>query len=222
MSTVGYSVVMSRPQAHVVVSPQAWRVLMSPVRTEIAEALRCGGAMSMAELASATGRPADSLYRHVELLREAGFVVPAGFRKNGRHIEQLVDVAADDFLLELNDAQGEQENLAVVDTVRSFGRAAERAVRDASRARELRFDPANRNISINYELGWLTPEAYQEVRALVRRLKSIMDEGKRKREGRMYMTFVVATPVVRKSRRRSGPRKPGTRRADKAKPAAAN
>ncbi|MDX2017021.1 MAG: helix-turn-helix domain-containing protein [Planctomycetota bacterium] len=212
---------MSRPQSLVVVSPQAWRVLMSPVRTEIAEALRCGGAMSMSELASATGRPADSLYRHVELLREAGFVVPAGFRKNGRHIEQLVDVAADDFLLELNDAQGEQENLAVVDTVRSFARATERAVRDASRARELRFEQGSRNISINYEIGWLTPEAFQEVRALVRRLKSIMDEGKRKREGRMYMSFVVATPVVRKSRRRSGPRKGATRGKPHAKAATA-
>ena len=62
-------------------SPEAWRVLISPVRAEIAEALRLLGPCSMAELAAAIDRPADSLYQHLELLQKAGFVVQAGFRK---------------------------------------------------------------------------------------------------------------------------------------------
>lgn len=215
---------MGRPSKLVITSPPAWRVLLSPVRTEIVEALRCGGAMSMVELSTATGRANDSLYRHVELLRTAGFIVQAGFRKRGRHIEQLIDVAADDFLLELGNDRGDQENLVIIDTVRTFAKAAERAVRDAARARELRFEQSVRNLSINYELSWLTPEAFEEVRSLIRRLKVIMDEGRRKREGRLYMSFVVASPVVRQPTRRtpkvsSSPKKPPARtKARKSRP----
>lgn len=199
---------MGRPSQLIITSPQAWRVLLSPIRTEIVEALRCGGAMSMAELSTATGRANDSLYRHVELLRGAGFIVQAGFRKRGRHIEQLIDAAADDFRLELGNDRGDEENLVVIDTVRTFAKAAERTVRDAARAREFRFEQSARNLSINYELGWLTPAAFEEVRSLIRRLKAVMDEGRRKREGRLYMSFVVATPVVRKATRRPSKDKP--------------
>jgi predicted transcriptional regulator len=197
MTTVDRQVPAKRPAVIDITSPRAWRILMSPVRTEIAETLRASGAMSIAELAAAVGRPADTLYRHVEQLKAAGFVVTVGVRKSGRHLEQIIDVAADDFRLELADARGEQENQAVVDTVRAFGRAAERAARDAAAARELRFDGPSRNIAINYELGWLTPERFQEVRALVRRLKTIMDDAKAAREGRLYMTLVIACPVAR-------------------------
>ncbi len=210
----------TRPKALSVTSPKAWQVLVSPVRSEITEALRLLGPCSIADVAAAIDRPADTLYAHIKLLIRAGFIAESGYRKNGRHIEQLIDVVADDFVVEFKDNTGKAENQAIVATANSFLSAAARAVRDSAAARALEFTPDTRNISINYELSWLTPERFQEVRALIRRLKSIMDEGKSKREGRLYLTLAIATPVTRKrGARRSEPPAAQPRRAGRtAKP----
>ncbi|MFA6046332.1 MAG: helix-turn-helix domain-containing protein [Phycisphaerales bacterium] len=189
---------MSRPKAHLVSSPKAWEVLVSPVRTEIAEALRLVGPCPVSEIAQVIDRPADTLYRHIELLQKAGFVREVGFRKGARHAEVLLDVVADDFVVDFQDNQGNAENRAIIQTVSSFTSAVQRAVRDSAKARQLVLEPDGRNISINYELSWLTPEKFQEVRALIRRLKKLMDSGKKRREGRLYMTLAIATPVTRK------------------------
>ena len=187
-------------------SPDEWCVIVSPVRAEIVEALRLLGPCSAAEIAAAIGRPADSLYKHVELLQKAGFVVDAGFRKGERNVEQLFDAVADDFAIDFQDATGADENKAIVTTVNSFCKAMIRAVRDSAKARQLEFHPEKRNLAINYELSWLTEEAFQEFRGLVRRMKQLMDDGKKRREGRLYMSLIVATPVTRK--RGAGERKP--------------
>jgi len=190
-------------------SPEAWRVLISPVRAEIAEALRLLGPCSMAELAAAIDRPADSLYQHLELLQKAGFVVQAGFRKGSRNAEQLIDVVAEDFMIDFHDGTGAAENKAIVATANSFLKAMARAVRESAAARQIEFHPDKRNISINYELSWLTPEAFQEMRGLVRRIKQLMDDGKRRREGRLYLSLVIATPVTRRRRAGQRGRSPG-------------
>jgi hypothetical protein len=189
---------MKRTAFHLVRSPAAWSVLISPVRAEIAEALRLLGPCGIAELARVCGRPADGLYKHLELLQKAGFVVKTGFRKGARNVEQLFDVVADDFRIEFNDGKGAAENKAVVQTANSFLKSVGRAVRDSAAARQLEFDPDRRNISINYELSWLTIEEFQKVRALVGRIKKIMDRGKKKREGRLYMSLCITTPVTRR------------------------
>lgn len=189
---------MSRPAVHPVRSPSDWRVLVSPVRQEIAEAIRLLGPCSIGEIAQAIDRPADTLYKHVVLLQKAGFVVAAGFRKGERNVEQLIDVVADDFAIDFHDSTGAAENAAVVTTANAFLKAAGRAVRDSAKARQLQFEAETRNISINYELSWLTPEAFNKARELILRLKQLMDEGKKRREGRLYLTLAIATPVTRR------------------------
>jgi hypothetical protein len=189
---------MKRKSVHQVQSPAAWGVLISPVRAEMAEALRLLGPCSLAEIGAAINRPADALYKHLELLQQAGFVVEAGFRKGARNVEQLFDVVADDFMIDFKDGTGAAENKAVVTTANSFLKALGRAVRDSAAARQLEFHPARRNIAISYELSWLTPEDFQEVRSLIARIKQLMDAGKQKREGRLYMSLFVATPVTRR------------------------
>ncbi len=210
---------MNRKPSHLVRSPADWCVLVSPVRTEIVESLRLLGPCGTAEIAAALGRPADSLYKHIELLQKAGFVTEAGFRKGERNIEQLFDVVAEDFSIDFADATGAAESKAIVTTVNSFSKAMVRAVRDSARAGQLELQPERRNFAINYELSWLTPEAFQELRGLVRRVKQLMDDGKKRREGRLYLSLVVATPVTRKrgpvNRRRPAPnpaKKPTTQK----------
>lgn len=189
---------MSRPAVQLVRSPAAWEVMSSPVRTEIVEALRLIAPCSVAELAAVIDRPADTLYRHIELLQEAGFITEAGYRKGERNVEQLIDVAADDFAIDFRDSSGEAENRAVVRMAGSFLKATARAVRDSAEARQLEFGSSTRNLAISYELSWLTPERFAEVRGLISRLKQIMDEGKKQRQGRLYMTLAIASPVTRK------------------------
>ena len=189
---------MSRPRSHPVTSPATWEILVSPARAEIVEAIRLLGPCSAAEIAESIGRHADTLYRHLDLLIEAGFVVEAGVRKGERNLERLFDVVADDFVIDFSDDAGAAENRAIVKTATSFLSAMNRAVRDSAEARELVFRREARNISINYELSWLRPEDYEEVRALIGRLKQIMDEGKTRRQGRLYMTLAMACPVTRK------------------------
>lgn len=188
---------MPRPQTHPVRDPEAWKVLVSPVRSEIIEAIRLLGPCSIADIAAMLDRPADALYRHIAKLQEGGFVVDAGYRKGERNVEQLFDTVADDFVIDFHDGSGAAENEAIVATANCFLKAMGRVVRDSAAARQLDFKPDTRSISINYELAWLTPEKFQEVRALIRRLKALMDESKKKREGRLYMTLAMACPVTR-------------------------
>lgn len=191
---------MARVAAQPVRSAELVEVLVAPARIEIVEALRLHGPASVAEIAATIDRPADTLYRHLEALKAAGFVVDAGFRRSGRHTEQLFDVVAEDFPLEFDEGRAAraEEHRAIVAMADSFLKAAGKAVRESATARELQYGVADRNLSLNYELGWLTPERFDEVRALIRRIKAIMDEGKRTREGRLYLTLAIATPVTRK------------------------
>jgi DNA-binding transcriptional ArsR family regulator len=168
------------------------------VRAEVVEAIRLLGPCSVAEIAAAIDRPADAIYKHLEPLEKAGFVVEAGFRKTGRNAERLVDVVAEDFVVDFRGRSVAAQNKAIVAMTNSFLKAAGRAVRDSADAGQIELAPEGRTIVVNYELGRLTPERFEEVRGLVRRLKAIMDEGKRSPEGRLYMTLAVATPVTRR------------------------
>lgn len=171
---------------------------MSPPRTEIAEALRLLGPCSMAEIAAVIDRPADTLYRHMAALKKAGLAREAGLRKRGRNAEQVFEMAAEDFVPDFSKTSKEGANRAVHRAASTLLKAMDRTVRDAAAARALEARPEGRNVSMNYELGWLTPAKYQEVRSLIRQLKALMDESKKSRDGRLYMTLAVACPVVRK------------------------
>jgi DNA-binding transcriptional ArsR family regulator len=79
---------MPRPARLQIKSPAAWRAILSPVRREIVEAMQELGPCPIADVAAASGRPADALYRHVSILVKAGFLVDAGTRKGKRNPER--------------------------------------------------------------------------------------------------------------------------------------
>ena len=192
----------TRPPIQLVTDPARWGVLMSGIRFEIAETLRCVGPCTVAELAEQLQRPADTLYRQLDLLEKAGFVHRPGYRKSGRHAAQLVDLVADDFEPAFRDCTGDAENKCIVDMVRAFTRSVAAEVESSAGARRLRMDRGARNMSVVYELSWLTPEAFREVRTLIFRMKELMDAGKRERKGDLYVGLTVLTPVTRKHRRK--------------------
>jgi predicted ArsR family transcriptional regulator len=179
-------------------SPAAWSVLMSPVRSEVAEALRLLGPSSVADIAHTLDRPADTLYRHLAALKRAGFVREVGLRKRGRNAELLFELTANDFEPDFSGMSKAEAGRVVHRAASSLLKAMDRTVRDAAAAHAIETQPATRNIALSYELGWLTPTAYAEARSLLLRLKALMDEGKTRRAGQLYMTLAIACPVVRK------------------------
>jgi len=191
----------SRKKTHLVTDPAIWRVLIAPVRYEIAEAVLGIGPCSIAEIGAAIDRPADALYRHVAQLIAAGLLVEAGVRQVGRRAERLVDCPADDYSVGFGTpgkAPAKAERDALVETVNSFCKGIGKTVRTTALAGGLRLSSEDRNISVNYEVSYLTAAQYERVRALMRRIKALMDAGRVARKGTLYSTLAVATPVMRK------------------------
>lgn len=199
---------MARTPVSYVTDLDVWQVLLSPVRFEIVEAMRRVAPCSMRELAATLARPADALYRHIEKLQEGGFVVAAGFRKSGRHTEQIFDLTADDFQLDVSkDPSGKAALQAVLDTARTTFKSAEKALEASGKAGAFNFAPGRRNLIISYELAWLTPEEIAQVITHMRAIKEITDKKTRPdAEGdvELFAVLSVMTPVTRRVRRRRG------------------
>lgn len=200
---------MSRPQRLLVKSPAVWRIIIAPARIELVEAMRGCAPCSVAELAELLDRPADGLYQHVDRLREVGVIVDAGYRKVGNHLEQVIDLAADDFRIDFDDLSGDEEQAALVDTLSTFARAATRYAKKAAEAGELEPRMERRNLAINYELTWLDDEGVQRLRGLIDEIRQLCDDGRKNRKGRQFVTFNTFVPVVRKRRAKRRRRKPG-------------
>ncbi len=189
---------MSRPPIHLITTPKAWAVYIAPVRLEIVESMRMVAPCSIAELAAATDRPADTLYRHIEKLRKAGVVVEAGVRRTGRRFEQVFDLAGDDFRPQLRDTSPRVVNKMFDDATKSIAKILLRTTRDAAAAEQIVYGPEERNASVKFEHAWLTPEEFAQLRELFVGVKRFMDARKGRREGRLYLAAFAAVPVHRK------------------------
>jgi predicted transcriptional regulator len=197
----------TRPAVAFVTDPQQWSVLNSPIRLEIAEMLRCIAPCSVAELAEALHRPADTLYRQLEQLEQSGFVRRVGYRKVGRHAEQLVDLTASDFIIDFDEGDALASGTAVAATAKCAMHGVVGAIEAAAAAGAVKVGRREQNASLLYELSWLTPERFAELRTLLQRVKQLLDEGKVDRKGDLYLTVGLVSPVIRKHRaRRRTPR----------------
>ncbi len=190
---------MARPRVKQIASMKDWGVWLSTVRQEVVEAMRLHGPCSIADVASATGRPADALYRHVKLLVDAGFLEERGIRKGKRNAERIYDAAADDFAPpRVSGATGKADRDVLVRTATTLARATLSSLRDSAAAGRLECTPERRNFAIQYDLTWLTPERYMELRSMLLRINELIAEGRVNREGDLYSVFSIATPVTRR------------------------
>ncbi|MEM1424922.1 MAG: helix-turn-helix domain-containing protein [Planctomycetota bacterium] len=184
-----------RPPTLDITDPEVWKLLMSPVRIEIAESLASFGPCSVREVAEFLDRPADTLYRHIGLLEGAGLVVDAGVRRGARNSERLIDLAADDFRPAFDAPGGEGEREAIVRTVDTVTKTTQRMVRELGERERFRLDDGDRNIVISWEIGWLSPDDVHEAHAIIRRLKELMDRGKDEREGRPFVSLSLLSEI---------------------------
>lgn len=189
---------MPRPARLQIKSPAAWRAILSPVRREIVEAMQELGPCPIADVAAASGRPADALYRHVSILVKAGFLVDAGTRKGKRNPERLYDAAANDFLApNVRRAGAADERQMIAATAEALAKATARSMRASATAGRLECDAAARNFAVTHYLTWLTTSRFEEVRSLLLRINEIVEAGRREQVGELYESLTILTPVTR-------------------------
>jgi hypothetical protein len=156
------------------------------------------GPCPIADVAAASGRPADALYRHVSILVKAGFLVDAGTRKGKRNPERLYDAAANDFRApNVRRAGAADERQMIAATAEAFAKATARSMRASASAGRLACDAASRNFAVTHYLTWLTTSRFEEVRSLLLRIKEIVEAGRREQVGELYESLAILTPVTR-------------------------
>lgn len=201
-------------------SPETWRVLLSQVRSEVAQAVRCIGPCSIRDLAAFLQRPPDALYHHVGVLQNAGFLREVGRRKRGRHTEAVFDVTAEDFAIDFPSLNTREQCSALCETADCYMSLMARAVADAASAGELRLTEGSRNFLLNYDVTRLSPQDFTRAREILIELKQLLDRSRAQPGGELYAVAFVAAPITRSGRVRSAPeapvRSPGGDTADAA------
>lgn len=195
---------MSRPPIHHIHGLKAWTTYAAPVRLELVEAMRAIAPCSIAELASALDRPADTLYRHVEKLERIGVIVDAGKRRKGRRSERVLDLAGDDFRPALSRSNPQAANRIFNVAAQSVAKIVARTARDAAAAGEVVATDHRQNVLVKMEHAWLTPAEFDRLRGMFVEIKRFMDERKVRREGRLYLSAFAVVPVHRKRPARVG------------------
>ena len=185
------------------------RVLASPARQELVDALTRLGTASLAELGVALGRPADGLYYHVRLLARVGLVRAAGTRMRRGRREELFRTGARQFRVRY--AAGSAPRARAMDAiVASMLRLGIRDFRRAQRSGTARVEGPARDLWALRTVGRLE-EA--QVRAVNRRIHDLVGAVNGTQPGgRLYAVTVLLTPLAH----RAGPvrrRAPGRTRS---------
>ena len=168
------------------------RVLASPVRQELIDALSRTGPSSLAELGAVLGRPADGLYYHVRLLQRAGLVYSAGSRmRNGRR-EDLFRSGAGQYRLEYGDASPRRA-FAFNAIIASMMRLGIRDYRRALAGGNCRLSGSSRDLWALRTVGRLER---RDVSLVNRRIRALTRSMKRNApSGRLYAITVLLTPL---------------------------
>src|SRR5437870_2803925 len=145
---------MRRPRRALVSRLDQMSALASPVRQELLDVLARLGEASLAELATALGRPADGLYYHVRALERVGLVRDAGSRVVAGRRERLVRALAPEYALRYGSRPPARAS-AVNTIVSSMLRLGIRDFRRGFGAKENRVGGRVRDVWALRTTGWL-------------------------------------------------------------------
>jgi len=191
---------MAKIGKHLIRSEKQLATLVAAARQEIVDVLAELGAVSVAELATALGRPADALYFHLRALTRAGLVQKAGYRsrprgkeaKRQRGKEALYRTAAPDLQLHYEPRKASNRK-AVSAIVASMLRLATRDFRGAFRRATVAVSGPYRELWGLRKAGRLSRSRLAEVnRSISRLVNTVSGSGRR---GRLYAVTVVLTPL---------------------------
>lgn len=179
---------------YVIRSKQQMRALAASTRQEIVDVLPRMGTVSVAELAAALGRPADSLYYHLRVLTNVGLVLSAGSRMRNGRAEALYRAVARELRLRYD--LGKNGNASeIVPIVASMLRLGVRDFRKSFKAGGAAASGPFRELWALRKTAWLTKNQLAEInRGVAKFLKLTSGTG---RKGRLYGVTVLLTPLER-------------------------
>jgi DNA-binding transcriptional ArsR family regulator len=171
--------------------------LKAAARQELLDVLSSMGTVSVAELAAALGKPADSLYYHLRILQKAGLVVEDGTRQEAGHSERLYRAIASD--LRLAYTPGLKGNAEVVTPiVDSMLRLTSRDFKAAFENETTVVQGPQRELWAARTTGWLTEQQVEELNRHLASMRQITVSSPPRDEGeRLYALTMVLTPLNR-------------------------
>jgi hypothetical protein len=168
---------MPRVPVYTATTPAQVRALASPIRLEILAFACAVGPCSLPELARASGRPADALYRHARVLLKHHMLVPVaapdaeagrsvgevqGRRRAGRRAGLVVDAAAEHYRVDYDPLTGRGAP-AFRRLSAAALKAAQKALKDCEGNPGLVLAGPERNFGARAVTAWLTPEQLRVV-----------------------------------------------------------
>lgn len=159
----------------------------------------------------------DTLYRHIELLIGAGFVVHAGFRKVPRATEQLFDLTADDFNIRFDgNSDPGPANDMIRDTALMFFKQLGVAVKRTAAARGFDATPEGKNIVLLNDFAQFTRAEFKQLTELLRKVNQRVNATRNRvtaEPTRRYSVLLAAIPLTPRTRKSKAGRKPGGKKA---------
>ena len=198
---------MARNSRFFIRSVKQIRSLSVPARPEIVDAIAALRRCSASEIAKNLGKPADGLYYHLRFLLKAGLIVVAGKRETTRRDEILYELPFKGRDYRIRYDPDDSANVrAVNQLVKSMTSVAARDFAGGFVPGLAKCSGENRNLWAARTVGWLSREERKEVKALLARLLTLMDQPRTPdRHYLQALTFVWTpahpAPIRRKSRR---------------------
>ena len=183
---------------YIIRSKRQMRALAAPTRQEIVDVLPGMGTVSVAELATALGRPADSLYYHLRILKRVGLVRSAGsHRLNGRRESLFRAIAPEMSLCYELGRKGNGSQISAI--IASMLRLGIRDFSNSFKTADASVSGPNRELWALRKTGWLSQAQIAEVNRYIEKLMHVMAAPSR--NGRLYAVTIVLTPLSRRSHR---------------------
>jgi DNA-binding Lrp family transcriptional regulator len=193
---------MSRKN-YLITEPEQLKCLASAVRQEIVDTVQSLGECSIADIATALGRPADGLYYHVRELLKAGLLLKHGTARNNRREEAIYTTPARDGSLqlryELGDPVARKRIRRIVD---SMLHTAARDFADGFESGLATVEGRHRNLWAGRTKGWLDMDDLREVNELLERLSELMDRSRSPERRNLLVLSWALAPVVAQPLRR--------------------
>ncbi len=156
--------------------------------------------VSIVEIAQQLGRPAASLYRHIDLLLEVGLIHPTGTSSTGGRTAQMY--AADGNVIYIkvdpNDTEAIEVLCKLVERNASWGgKQVARATRKWGEA--IRIDPSRdptlKDHGMNSVFGWLDPDQQKALHDRLYEITKIFDHAHRRPGTKLISAEMFIHPV---------------------------
>jgi len=188
---------MAKSTSHLICTGRQLAALAAAARQEIVDVLEQMGTVSVAELAAALGRPADSLYFHLRTLTRVGLVQSAGYRARPGGKEALYRTAAPELRVQYK-PRDRANRKAVSAIAASMLRLAIRDFRRSFERGHVLVSGAHRELWSLRKVGRLSRA---QLAQLNRNIKGLTQNVSSPRgRGRLYAVTVVLTPLEHRNK----------------------